>query len=102
MKGYRRLAPGRTRKTYPLAVWAAIAVEMKRIGYLRMAVFVLVAVSSYARPSELLRARVCSLMRPATGVTKTWSLLLSPEEENVKSKTGEFDVSLLDSPWLAP
>ncbi|CAE7655449.1 unnamed protein product [Symbiodinium sp. KB8] len=101
LKGYRRLTPGRTRKAYPLAVWAAIATEMKRTGYLRMGLFLLMAVSSYARPSELLRAKACSLLRPAAGVTKTWSLLLSPEEENVKSKTGDFNVSLLlDSPWL--
>ena len=30
-----------------------------------------------------------------------WALLLSPEEEKVRSKTGEFDGSLiLDSPYL--
>ena len=64
---------------------------MRRLGRLR----------SYARPSELLRAKACSLVRPAGGVTKVWSLLLSPEEERISSKTGDFDVSvLLDSPWL--
>ena len=68
-----------------------------------VALFLLTAVSSYARPSELLRARACSLVRPAGGVTRTWTLLLSPEEEKLSSKTGDFDVSVaLDSPWMAP
>ena len=66
-----------------------------------MALFMLIALSSYVRPSELLRARVCSLVRPADGVTKSWSLLLAPEEESIRTKTGDFDVStLLDSPWM--
>ena len=102
IKGFRRLTPGRSRQAFPLPLWAAFAVEMKRLNRLRMSVFLLVALSSYAKPSELLRARVFSLVRPAGGITKTWSLLLCPEEEQTSSKTGEYDVSiLLDSPWLA-
>eukprot|EP00435_Cladocopium_sp_Y103_P029361 s335_g7.t1 len=103
LKGFRKLCPGKSRKAYPLAVWAAVAVHLKANGYLRMAIFLLMALSSYSRPSELLRARVMSLVRPATGVTQSWSLLLSPEERPERSKTGEFDTSvLLDSPWLHP
>ena len=67
-----------------------------------MALFLLVALSSYARPSELLRAKVYSLVWPANGITRTWSLLLAPEEEGLPTKTGDFNVSiLLDSPWMA-
>ena len=74
--------------------------EMKRVNCLQMAIFLLVALWSYARPSELLTARVFSLVRPANHITKTWSLLLSLKEER-SSKMGDYDVSiLLDSPWL--
>jgi len=101
LKGYRKLCPGKSRLAYPLPIWAAVANRMREMGQLRMAVFVMVAVSSYARPSELLRMRVFSLVRPSAGITSSWSLLLSPEDLPERSKTGDFDVSIaLDSPFL--
>lgn len=101
IKGFRKLTPGRSRVGYPFAVWAAYAVEMKKLEKLRMSIFLLLSVSTYARPSELLRARVFSLVRPGHNISKGWSLLLSPEEGPSRTKTGEFDTSLLiDSPYL--
>lgn len=101
IKGYRKLTPGKSREAFPLAIWAAYAVEMRKLGKLRMRIFLMLSLSSYARPSELLRARVFSLVRPAASINRAWSLLLSPEEHQVRSKTGEFDTSiLLDSPYL--
>ena len=100
IRGYRKLTPGRTRQAFPLAVWAAFAVEMVRRGALRMALFLLVALSSYARPSELLRAKVCSLVRPANGITRTWSLLLAPEEEGLP--TTKRGTSMCRSCWTVP
>lgn len=103
VRGFRKLTPGKSRLAYPLPVWAAMAVQLKLEGYLRMALFVLVSVSSYARPSELLRMRLFSLVRPVAGVTTSWALLLSPEESEQRSKTGEFDVNIaVDSPYLLP
>eukprot|EP00438_Fugacium_kawagutii_P005650 Skav219567 [mRNA] locus=scaffold886:113683:117079:- [translate_table: standard] len=103
LRGFRKLTPGRSRLAYPLPIWAAMAAELRRMNRLRMAVFMLVAVSTYARPSELLRLRLFSLVRPQAGITDSWSLLMSPEERPERSKTGEYDVSiLLDSPWLLP
>ena len=100
LRGWRRLCPGRSRKPFPLAVWAAVASELRRRGYVSMAVFVLVALSSYSRPSELLRCTVYSLVPPLRNTLNEWSLLLSPEQEGHPSKTGEYDTSLtLDSPW---
>lgn len=101
VKGFRKLCPGKSRLAYPLAVWAAISVRLRQLGHLRMGLFVMIALSSYARPSELLRLRVFSLVRPAHGVTSSWALLLSPEERPERSKTGDYDISIaLDSPWL--
>ncbi|CAE7388043.1 unnamed protein product [Symbiodinium sp. CCMP2592] len=103
LKGWRKLCPGRTRDAYPLAVWAAVAALLVTWGLLAMAVFVMVAVSSYARPCELLHCKKESLVRPASQVTSHWSLLLMPEKEHRVSKTGLTDISIiLDSPFLGP
>ena len=103
VRGFRKLTPGKSRLAYPFPVWAAMANQLKLAGYLRMALFVLVSVSSYARPSELLRMRLFSLVRPVAGVSRSWGLLLSPEESEQRTKTGEFDVSIsVDSPYLLP
>ena len=103
LKGWRKLAPGSSRKAFPLAVWAAISVEMVRQNCLRMALFTMTCVSAYTRPSELFRCKTGSLIPPTSQVTEHWSLLLNPEELKPRSKTGEFDDSiLLDSRFLKP
>lgn len=103
LRGFRKLTPGKSRLAYPLMVWAAVASELRRMGKLRMALFLLVSLSSYARPSELIRLQVYSLVRPSPGVTSSWTLLMSPEERPDRTKTGEFDTSIaLDSPYMIP
>lgn len=103
VESYRQLTPGKSRTAFPLSVWAALATQLKSQGFLRMALFLLTSVSSYARPSELLRMRVFGLVRPMTGITSSWALLLSPQEGGKASKTGDFDVSIyMDSPWMTP
>lgn len=94
LKGFRKLTPGHSRQAYPLMVWAALACELRRVGKLRMALFLLVSLSSYARPSEVIRLQTYCLVRPAHGVTSSWSLLMNPEERGERSKTGEFDNSV--------
>ena len=88
LKGWRRLSPGTSRKAWPLAVWCAVVSAMKRLGQLQMALFTMLGLSSYSRPSELLRCRVFSLVRPAPSVTEHWCFLLNPEEHPARSKTG--------------
>ena len=101
LKGWRKLTPGRSRSAHPLAVWAAMACRMAARGRMRMAVFVLVALSSYARPSALFRCRKFSLVRPVKQITSTWCLLLDAEELGVPSKAKEYDSSRApDSPFL--
>ena len=103
LRGFRKLTLGKSRLAYPLMVWAAVASELRRMGKLRMALFLLVSLSSYARPSELIRLQVYSLVRPSPGVTSSWTLLMSPEERPDRTKTGEFDTSIaLDSPYMIP
>mmetsp|Transcript_86300 Transcript_86300/g.155440 ORF Transcript_86300/g.155440 Transcript_86300/m.155440 type:complete len:465 (-) Transcript_86300:300-1694(-) len=101
LKGWRRLTPGKSRKAHALPVWAAITWRLIVRRQVRMGIFNLVQVSTYARPGELIRLTRSSLIPPTQGVTKYWSLLLSPEEKVERSKTGSSDDSLLlDSPWL--
>ena len=66
-----------------------------------MALFTMVGLSSYSRPSELLRCRVFSLVKPSPTITEFWTLLLNPEEREDRSKVGEYDDSVaVDSPFL--
>eukprot|EP00959_Pyramimonas_sp_CCMP1952_P474166 9502976-Pyramimonas_sp.AAC.1 len=65
-----------------------------------MAVFVIMAVSTYLRPGALLTVQGSDLIPPAQGVTPHWAVLVHPQERLGRSKTGESDVSiLLDSVW---
>jgi len=61
--------------------------------------FVVLSVSTYARPSALLVLRPEWIVPPMSG--HRWSLLLNPPEGKRPSKTGEWDASVtLDSKWL--
>ena len=101
LQGWRRLTPGRTRRPLPLAVWAAIATGLCQRGHPQMAVWVLLGLSAYLRPSENMRLRRKDLVPPASGVTRSWALLVAPEEVGVPTKVNTVDDSvLLDSPWL--
>eukprot|EP00959_Pyramimonas_sp_CCMP1952_P189436 3962631-Pyramimonas_sp.AAC.1 len=57
----------------------------------RMAVFVLLAVSTYLRPGALLTVRGTELIPPAQGVTRHWSVLAHPHERPGRSKIGDSD-----------
>ena len=60
-----------------------------------MGVLVILGLSSYGRPSELLTPRTCYLIAPLGGAATFWSLLFRPEDVGVKTKTGDFDDSVL-------
>ena len=103
LKGWRRLCPGNSKKPMPLGVWCAVAIELVRMRQVRMALFLLVALSTYARPSELLRCPTSCLIPPSSGVLDEWALLPAPQELAVSTKTGEYDHSVaLDSKFLKP
>lgn len=103
LKGWRRLCLGNSRKPMPFCVWSGIAVELTKMKQVRMGLFVVLTVSSYARPSELLRCTTHCLVRPAASALNEWALLLAIEEDKVPTKTGEYDHSVpLDSAYLRP
>jgi hypothetical protein len=109
LRGWKKLTPTVTRKPLPWPFWCGIALVLGK-HRATMAVFVLMCVSGYFRPSELLSIRRCDLIAPAAGVLRHWSVLLFPEEENRASKTSQFDDSVmmdderirfLEPVWLA-
>ena len=65
-----------------------------------MGVSLLLGLSAYLRPSELLRLRGESLVPPSSA-SPNWCLLMHPSEGAARSKTGTVDDSIqLDSPYL--
>lgn len=102
LKGWRLFSPVKTRKPVPWPVWTALAWRLVEAGRLRAAVFVLLLVSTYLRPSELLGARAEDLNAPAASVVQHWSLLVAPERRMTPTKTGIFsDSVLLDAPYTS-
>lgn len=105
LRGWRRLTPTVSRKPLPWPFWTRVA-ELLTEQHLGMGVFVLMGVSGYFRPSELMSLRRCDLIAPAPGVLAVWSVLLFPEEKKKASKTGVFSDSVeLDDErllWLDP
>ena len=101
LKGWRRRAPGRSRRSWPLALWAGVAWRLVERGLLQMAVFLMISVSSYLRPNELMSLKRGGIIAPAAGISPYWNLLLFPSQQAERSKTNLCDVSIvMDSPYL--
>eukprot|EP00959_Pyramimonas_sp_CCMP1952_P029142 611315-Pyramimonas_sp.AAC.1 len=89
------------RSPAPLPVWYAIAVGFARRGMLAMGLAVMNGVSCYLRPSELLNLTSDNLVAPTSPVSRYWSLLLHPSDEERRSKTGDADNSpIIDSAYM--
>ena len=101
LKAFRLLSPSRSRRPWPLMIWCAVIFELSRKNLLLMGALVIFGLSSYARPGELLGLRRCDLIEPLLGTTSHWALLIRPEEVGVRTKTGDFDDSvIMDTVWL--
>ena len=100
LKGWRILCPGRTRKPLPKCFWMAVACLMHSMGQGHMAVFLLLSLSTYMRPSEMMSLRRRSLLPPQRGPVRFWTLVAHEEQDGKRSKTGNFDVAVIvDQPW---
>ena len=101
LKGWKKLTPGRSRKALPLGVWSALSWRLCCQQQVPMAVYLLLLVSTYARPNELLRLPKGCLVRPSPSVTKDWAIVLNPAEALQPSKTGATDETIfLNSQWM--
>ena len=95
LKGWRRLCPSRTKVPWGWDLWCAVAAELCRLGYLRVAIAVLVGVGCYLRPSELLALTPASFVPPSPESSGAWAVLLHPSSRFAKSKVGESDETIL-------
>ena len=67
LRGWRRRCPSRSRRPWPLEVWAALAWKLAQKGHWSMALYTLLLVCTYMRPGEALQLRRGDLVPPATG-----------------------------------
>ena len=71
-----------------------------------MAAFLLLGLTTYLRPSQLMSLQRRHLIKPALGITRHWCVLANAVETNTYSKIGDQDVSIaLDSlhlQWANP
>ena len=100
VQGFIKLSPARTRLPLPPSVMSLIAFHMVALGFRTAATMMLVGVSAYLRPGELVNLRGSQLVPPSKGgMTSSWGLSLHPQEMQKPSKTGQFnDTVLLDNP----
>ena len=85
-----------------MLIWAAIIHEFSCRHLLLMGALVLIGISSYARPGELLALRRGDIIAPVANVSASWCLLIRPEEMAVPTKTGDFDDSVvMDTKFFA-
>ncbi|CAK0868150.1 unnamed protein product, partial [Prorocentrum cordatum] len=96
LKGWKRLAPGRARLPLPWEVVSLIALELVAAGFWAMAAWVAITSHCYLRPSELGRATPEMIIAPTPGThISSWAIVLRPSEEEVSSKTREFDETVV-------
>ena len=100
LRGWRKRAPARSRRAWALGVWAALAWRLEVTQGLLMCVYLLLSLTTYCRPGELMGLRRRGLIKPTPGVCRSWSILLFPNERVERSKTSLSDVCVaLDSKW---
>ncbi|CAK0856156.1 unnamed protein product [Prorocentrum cordatum] len=107
LKGWKSMAPPRARLPLPWPVVAWMADWMVTNGFEAAATASVLAFILYLRPSELLSLRVISVVRPVKSGPRhlsKYSILLFPAELEARSKTKDYDISLLlDNPefgWM--
>ena len=101
LKGWKNLAPARTREAVPLVVWAAIFNGLVAMGFHMMAIFMALAVSTYAAPISLFMLHPADIVPPKVSEPDFWSLLVHPAGRVDRSKTRDAGTMVqLDSSWL--
>ena len=98
LSSWTRLRPGRQRLPLPWIVMTAILGLLCHQGELVVAFALLLQFRTYLRPGVCDNLRVKQLIAPtsAAGLSyQYWALNLSPVEDLVPGKTGEFDESIM-------
>ncbi|CAK0791289.1 unnamed protein product [Prorocentrum cordatum] len=104
LKGWKKLSPSRSRKPLVFAIWAALAVELCRLGAPLVGAMVLIMVECYLRPGEMLSLTSDSFLAPTEHAVQNWVVWLFPEAGVARSKVGSADDTIpCDSgrcPWM--
>ena len=94
LKGWRRLAPPRSRVGVVWYVVAGVAACLLRDNHFDMAAWVVMAHGCYLRPASCMTLRRRCLVSPIAGATTCWAILLSASQYQLRSKTGTSDDSV--------
>ncbi|CAK0812006.1 unnamed protein product [Prorocentrum cordatum] len=104
LKGWKKLSPSRSRKPLVFAIWAALAVELCRLGAPLVGAMVLIMMECYLRPGEMLSLTSDSFLAPTEHAVQNWVAWLFPEAGVARSKVGSADDTIpCDSgrcPWM--
>ena len=73
-------------------VWERIAAHLT--SHLHMAVFILILLVAYIRPSELLAFKTKDLVPPLVPLFPCWSVVIAASKNGVSTKTGVRDGSV--------
>ncbi|CAK0799814.1 unnamed protein product [Prorocentrum cordatum] len=96
LRGFRRLAPPRSRLPMPYMVVAMVVMELIAQHLVESALVVLLIFELRLRPGEAFHARAADLVPPVSDVSGAshWCATLHAAETEQESKTGEIDESL--------
>ena len=103
LRAWGRLAPGRSRDPLPWLHVVGIVLTLIAWRAVDVALWVILAFTTYFRPSEMMSIKIKDLVYPTRTVSH-FSIQLHPFEDQVSSKVGLFDDGVpLDGqnlPWL--
>ena len=97
LKGWTKLSPPRSRLPLPWKAVVLIILELVKANMLLMAQAVALTFVLYLRPSDTLSITHANIVPPAAVSLKhrgLWSVTLHAFEDELPSKTGEFDESI--------
>ncbi|CAK0840736.1 unnamed protein product [Prorocentrum cordatum] len=102
LRGWRRRRPPRSRRPLAFCIWAAIIWEFCQDNLWNMAVYTLIMLVTYMRPSEPLKLLQGDLLAPAHGLSASWICFAFRQERGQSSKTYATDESIELSCQWAP
>ena len=101
IRGWRIVAPPRSRDPEMLEVWCGIMYVLTAMEESAMALMIAVGLSCYFRPGEALGIQIQDVLRPHRSCAGLMSIIILPRERTAVSKTGETDNNcLLDCNWM--
>ena len=98
MQGWRKMDPPKSRLPLPWEVTCLISMHCLKHQQVQAALMIATCFALYLRPGEVTRLRGMDLVRPVQTNKKEkshWAVVLHPAEEEISSKTGEFDETVM-------